>query len=438
MKQRAVLMTLVAAAALTVAASPARSISLREAVERAVIGHQAIGEADANREATAFELRQAEGLWLPTLELDASVSAGYADEDIGGTAGRDSGSGVGNSVFLRAEQTLYDGGATTAEIDRQRWRLRSASSRLLSRQEAIALDAVRAYVEVLRSEELLALARRNVRAHEQTAARVRRLQSGGGIGAGDLRLSEERLSAARAEAVNAEARRDDAVSTFRRLVGMPPANLALTGFPERNLPRDADSAVEAAMTAFPELLAADADRLAAAEEFKGARATQHPRVFLEGRAGTSEDVNRNDGQDYEATVMLRMRFTLFDGSIRTNRAREAEARLRESTFRLDRLRSDVELDVRRTWTDLRSSRSSIDLERQRASAARAVLQSYNREFEAGSRSLLDLLNAENIRFGAEAAAIDVVYEAEFAGYRLLALTGTLLDAFDIAPASTVE
>lgn len=404
---------------------------LVEAVENALLAHEAILEADANMDATRFELRQAEGLRYPQVDLEIRATTGYSDRDIGGSAGRESGFGVGDSASINLEQLLYDGGATTAEIARQRWRLRSSTLRLVSRREAIALDALRAYLEVLKAGDLIDISRRNLRSHEQTAISVRRLVDGGGAGVGDLRLTQERLAAAQVDLAVAEAILEDAQASFRRITDLEPSVLVLPAFPERFLPLSQDEAVEAAVSSYPELLVAQADERATSEELEAVRASRLPRVTLGGGVGTSEDINQSDGRDYEATVMLRMTVSLFDGSIRSNRENEIAARRKGAQYRADRIRRDVALDVRQSWVALQTGRRSVEIEQRRVRSATEVVQTYRREFEAGRRSLLDLLNAENILVNAETALANARYEAEFAGYRLLSLTGEMLPALGV-------
>ena len=83
----------------------ARSETLGEAVQQTVSTYPEIGEASANRRAIDQELNQAEGLYLPTLDLDAGIGYEWTDTVT-----------IDNEDLRRTEsslmliQTLYDGG----------------------------------------------------------------------------------------------------------------------------------------------------------------------------------------------------------------------------------------------------------------------------------------------------------------------------------------
>ena len=62
-------------------------------------------------------------------------------------------------------QKLYDGGATTAEVDYQLGRTWSAACRIAENAQYIGLDAVEAHLDVVRLRNILALADKNVQAH---------------------------------------------------------------------------------------------------------------------------------------------------------------------------------------------------------------------------------------------------------------------------------
>ncbi len=66
--------TLYTSAAFAFAAvAPASAMSLQEAIQKALTTNPQISQAVENREAVEFELRQARGSLLPSVDLEASV-----------------------------------------------------------------------------------------------------------------------------------------------------------------------------------------------------------------------------------------------------------------------------------------------------------------------------------------------------------------------------
>ncbi len=61
------------AALAVVSWTPASAMSLQEAIQKALTTNPQISQAVKNREAVEFELRQARGLYLPSIDLEAGV-----------------------------------------------------------------------------------------------------------------------------------------------------------------------------------------------------------------------------------------------------------------------------------------------------------------------------------------------------------------------------
>ena len=83
MKIRKVLYANVSAAAFLaawLAAGPSHALTLKEAVNTALHSNPEIGQAIENREAIEFELRQAKGLYLPSVDLEASAGVEVAGQ----------------------------------------------------------------------------------------------------------------------------------------------------------------------------------------------------------------------------------------------------------------------------------------------------------------------------------------------------------------------
>ncbi len=109
--------------------------TLREAIETAIIEGPSLQEAASNRDAVAQELRQADGRYLPTVDVNLQGGPRYLREDERTGSSDSSSTFTSRSANLALTQLLYDGQETDGEIDRQSFRLSSANYRLLDRQQ---------------------------------------------------------------------------------------------------------------------------------------------------------------------------------------------------------------------------------------------------------------------------------------------------------------
>jgi adhesin transport system outer membrane protein len=246
----------------TIAAAPAGAaepFTIQDAILQAVRTHPGVGEAAANRRATDAELRQQQGTLLPQVRLEART--GYSRFDHRDATvplpGNDQRlATTSQSVVVR--QLLFDGFASLHEIWRQAARVDAAAARVFERTELIALDAVEAYVDVIRYQKIVNHSMQNLEAHRRIAANVRARFQGGRAGEGDLEQVLERVAQAEASLARYRQSLDEARAMYRRAIGLEPFNLRE---PRRlsRLPKSREEAQAIALTNNPTIKAARAD-----------------------------------------------------------------------------------------------------------------------------------------------------------------------------------
>lgn len=147
---------------LAILVSPAlaadRIPSIQQAIRHAVTTNPGVGEATANRRATEAEWRQAQGVLLPQVRLEADVGRERRDlaiDRLNVDNNRDRW-GQRGSVVVR--QLLFDGFTSLNEIWRHAARVDGAAYRVRERTELLALDAAEAYIDVVRFSRAIGLA----------------------------------------------------------------------------------------------------------------------------------------------------------------------------------------------------------------------------------------------------------------------------------------
>ncbi|WP_172717118.1 TolC family protein, partial [Neorhizobium sp. T6_25] len=129
-KSTRILATLLATVALGVVFSaPANAMTLDEAVAKTLKTNPQIMQAVENREAVEFELRQARGLYLPSIDLQAGASRRRLSNSSTGTLTRDYENFKGSDASLTITQTLFDGGSRRSQVEQQASRVDGASFR---------------------------------------------------------------------------------------------------------------------------------------------------------------------------------------------------------------------------------------------------------------------------------------------------------------------
>ncbi len=425
---------LLSSACLIALATPALAGTLVDTVRTAIANNPDVALVQANRRAVDQELRQARARLLPQLDVELRYGPEWTQNDTTRSIdGDDSRLLARREASLTLRQLLFDGFETQAEIARQRARVDSAARRVQQNAEFVALDAIQAHLEVLRRQGIVDLAERNVRRHQEIVAKVRRLEREGRVSIADLRQAEARLAQAREDLVRARGDLADARAAFQRVVGTAPENLILDPAPADALPQSREEAAARASVANPQVLVALADVDAAEAELRRVRAAFYPDLDLQVRADYGEGVGGNPHTAGQASALLVLRYNLYRGGADVAAEREAFHRINEARARLVKARRAAEEDARTSWNAWETARQRVEALRAKAEAQRRTRDAYAQQFELGQRNLLDLLDAENELFLARVSLRTAEFTERFAVYRLLAATGELLAALDVAP-----
>lgn len=417
------------------AGAAAQAMTLREALQIAMESNPEIGQSIENREAIEFELRQARGLYLPSIDFEASTGVRHLEDNSRRATSIDNDPLYPSEVGITVTQKLFDGGGRRAELERQAARVDSASFRVLERSETIALQIVREYFEYILQQQIVEEARRNVAAHQSIRSDIDSLISGGRLTEADRQQVEERLLSAKARLLEAQEALDTAQISFNRLVGQPLTKPSMPKSVAAALPRTLESAIGIARTNNPRIKSADADINVADSQVKAAKSNMLPEIVAEGRLRSGNDIDGSTGNTWDAQARVVARWNLYRGGIDIANEQEQMRRASEQRLVFHQAHREVEEAVRISWERRASQYDLSRTLRTQAQVNDQLVSSYREQLAVGQRSLLDVLGAQNARFNSNVLAKTAQYAALFAEYRLLAATGQLLSTMSIeAPA----
>jgi outer membrane protein, adhesin transport system len=402
------------------------AFTIVDAINQAVTTHPGVGEAAANRRATEAELRQVQGTLLPQVRLEGKVGRQrFNHQDVVPPP-------TGNNTWLNTRegsvvvrQLLFDGLTSINETWRQAARVDAASYRVRERSELIALDAAEAYIDVVRYTHLVGLANENIVAHQRILANVQARFQGGRAGEGDLEQVRERVEAAIAVRAQFVQQLDEARALFRRAVGIEPYNLRIPGR-LRGLPATKDASLAITLRHNPTIQAGEADRDAARHGFDATAGSFMPNVALEGRATAGRNTGTVIGDRTEASALVVATWDIFRGGQDAWRRAEYAERYQEQTMRHARLQREAFQLIDKAWAARTITNDRMAALTRQIAADRRVIAAYQKEYELGQRSLIDLLNAYNQLFNARVQLESTRGTAVFADYQLLAAMGQLL------------
>lgn len=407
---------------------------LKEAAQRAVLQSPEVTSKWHAYKAADEEIGVARGAYLPQVDL----TAGRGRESLKpGQGQRDDYMRTGALVSLN--QMLFDGFATRNEVRRLGKARLVRYYELLEASENTALEAARAYLDVLRFRNLVRLAEDNYVQHKATYEQVRqRTQSGVGRRV-DLEQAGSRLALAEINLTTEVANLHDVSARYQRLVGLPPAaQVVAPGNLGDALPASSNLALAGLYRSNPTLLAAIENAEAAQYDIAVRRAAYSPKVEFRASSDNTRNYLGADGRREHNVAEVVVSWNLFRGG--ADRARERQFMERRNQA-LD-LREKACRDTRQTLliahNDVQRLRAQKGYLATQVGLLERTLAAYRDQFNIGQRTLLDLLDTENELLSARRNAVNAEADYSLAVLRTYAGMGTLLQALGLQKLDTED
>ncbi|OAT30104.1 agglutination protein [Buttiauxella brennerae ATCC 51605] len=413
----------------------ANAESLQNTVQQSLATHPEINASVNSRYSAEQDLRAARGGYLPSLNLDAEAGKKNINDATTRAGGSNKGMTLSpNDATVSLNQNVFDGFATSSEVDRQKATVDSRAFNVLNISETTAFNVVQAYLDVLQRQEYVHLAEDDLANHERIYDQIR-LRTDQGVGrSGDLMQAEARLAQARNNLVTEQTNLEDANTTFLSVTGEAPENLSLPESIGDILPKSLDDAKRIMESNSPLLKSANADIQAAHEQYETSKSTFYPRVDVAVSRSISNDTDTTRAHSEEWQAMVKMHYNLYQGgsdkaAMQSRAYLEKQAQdVRNNTLR------QMNQEIGLAWSALKSARDQIPSAADYADRSVKVRTAYQDQFSLGERTLLDLLDSENEVFSSKRRLVELRYLEISTGYRICARIGELLKALKINPA----
>jgi len=399
----------VAVAALALAPLAARAETLTDALRAAYLNSQLLDQNRALLRAADEDVAQAIATLRPVLAWAAS-------------AGRTYNSLLGNnttaSLQLTASITIYDFGRTPLAIKAAKESVLAAREALLTVEQNVLLTAVQAYMEVIRAARFVDLRRSNVRVLTQELRGARERFAVGETTRTDVSIAESRVAAARAALAAAEGDYNLAREAYNAAIGHYPKNLVRPATPPMTA-RTVEEARAIAVKTHPLIRQRQREVTIAELNIARAQANKRPTLGASASAGVNQDEVRT------GTVTLNLRQTIYSGGALASAMRQAIALAEAERAELLQSVILVKQDVAGAWSALRVAIASTEATQRQVAAAQSAYNGTREEAALGSRTTLDVLNAEQELLDARASLIQAQIQQFVAVYTLLATMGLL-------------
>ena len=336
--------------------------------------------------------------------------------------------GTGKGPFLTAgadlAYPLFQGGTVKNDIKAAKSRVEAGRATLRAVEGDVFTEAVAAYMDVIRDRATVELNRNNVRVLETNLQAARDRFEIGDVTRTDVAQSEARLALAQSRLTLAEGRLTGSEQNYRRVIGRQPGVLQPPP-PLPPFPATADEAVRIALTNNPDLIAITRQAEAAGYDVKSVRGTRLPTVS----AVASGDYFDATGDDFglqsgtATSIGAQARVPLYQGGLPSARIRQAQAIEGQTLEQRIAIERSVVAATRSAFADYQAAIGAIKSNEVAVKANELALEGVRAENSVGTRTILDVLDAEQELLNSQVLLVTARRDAYVAGFQLLNAMG---------------
>ena len=327
---------------------------------------------------------------------------------------------------------LFNGGGVRNSINAAKSRVEAGRATLRAVEGDVFTEAVAAYMDVIRDRAIVELNDNNVRVLGTNLEATRDRFEIGDLTRTDVAQSEARLQLARSSLATAQGRLAASEENYRRVIGKRPDNLAPPP-PLPPLPSTADEAVRIALANNPDLLAANRQAVAAGYDVGVARAGRLPTVSgvasgtyvnaLGGDPGVNPSTGASTRTGTETSIGILTRIPLYQGGLPAARIRQAQALQGQVMEQVIATERAVVANARSAFAAYEAAQRAIASNDVAVKANALALEGARAEQTVGTRTVLDVLNAELEYVNSQVALVTARRDAYVAGFQLLNAMG---------------
>lgn len=410
---------------------PVSAETIRSAVTRAVANSDARQIAITSIEAQNKKVSISQSERGVSVEMFGELALEQVDDStLSGTP--DNGeTQFGRQIAVVASYSIYDGQSSLNALYREATLLDAEIIRLSDATETIALNAVQAYIDVYRRQNIVTISQENIDVHTRIAAQVEQLVEAGKLSEPERFQADDKLLAAKLAHADAKAALSDAISNYQFVIGSFSKGSMSVGLNVK-LPKSRKAVEENAVknSYLIQIAQKDIDAFTYQEVIDAAE--WQPRIDLFARGGYEEDVEGTPGSEASVATGVRLNWTLYKGGAKT----KTIARNRDLTMRAYYRKKQVEDEVRdlarKSWNSYVAAVERKSLLDTTVFNNEKIVQAFKREFEAAKRPLLQVLDAERALFNLKVRHANAEAAVAFQAYRVLASQNTLSRHFGLS------
>ena len=332
-----------------------------------------------------------------------------------------------NALTFQATQPVYRGGRTEAQTRQAINTVESTRAQTLAVETTVFQAVAQAYLDVVRDQELLEVDRNNVEVlRKQLEATQDRFRVGE-VTRTDVAQAESSLAQAQGTLVAQQGTLEISRAEYVRAVGHPPGRLILPR-DRPALPATREEALSLASSNNFNVISATFAELAARDNIDVVRGQLLPQISVVGTLSRTYDQSVTFKSDLlnSAQITAQLTMPLYEGGAIYSQTRQAEQTVGQRRSQVDDARRAAVQTATQFWSTLEAARASISSFAAAVRAAQIALEGTQQEALVGTRTVLDVLIANQQLLTTQSQLVTAQHDAALAEFNLAASVGRLI------------
>jgi outer membrane protein len=400
--------------------------TLAEALSAAYASNPQLQAARAQLRATDEQVPQALAGWRPTVTIGVTGGWAFGNEiefnSVASQSTREDRPLVTATGTIT--QPIYRGGKTKGQTDQAVNADRAQRASLIATEQQVFTTVINAYVGVVEARQAESINRNNVEVLTRQLQATNDRFRVGEITRTDVAQAEAALAGAQAQLETAIGNTQTALATYVQAVGFEPGDL--TDPQPLALPvKTQAQAVQLASANNPNVIAAQFNDSAARDAIDVAFSSLMPTLNLQVAGfdeyqSTVKGIDQNGGQ-----VVANVSVPIYQGGAEYAAIRAARQTEQQQRKNLDNARRTAVQAAIQAWQTLIAARATVQSTRVQIQANAVALEGVEREAIVGSRTTLDVLNAQQALLESQLTLVQNLASLVTASYAIADAAGRL-------------
>lgn len=399
-----------------------KSFTLNDMLNEVILTDPQINEYLHQYRSVVQEAKVSRSGYLPKLDLYGKI--GRMDE-----RGDEDDKYTSSEMSLKLTQNLFDGFSTRASQLRDNARARAAYKKYMEVAQKKLYEAIEAYIGVIEYAQILAIAKDNVRVHEETLVRIKRRYDKGYSTLSEVDRVRGRVALSRSNYIAQTNNLYDARIKFQKALGksIDAKDLVKPIF-RLKLPSTLEEATKIAIKNNPSMQVANLDIDASKQSLRYAKKGRYPKLDVELKGSRYSDrYSSEDGDEKELSAMLVLNYNLYNGNSDEAVTQKYISLLNAQYAHKNKLKRDLLESLGLSWSAYKLLQQQQIYQQRYKNLTQKSQRAYSKEFQLGRRTLIDLLDIQDELNNVRIKVIHNDYDLLFAKYRVAEAMGKLFD-----------